>query len=73
MTDSATVSRSLQKSPDWAGGALIYGDAMLDRAPRIPQDWRDDAVNALRLAAMVRGDQLIGLVNRLATSSPTNN
>jgi hypothetical protein len=46
---------------------------MLDRAPRIPQDWRDDAVNALRLAAMVRGDQLIGLVNRLATSSPTNN
>jgi hypothetical protein len=46
---------------------------MLDRAPRIPQDWRDDAVNALRLAAMVRSDQLIGLVNRLATSSPTNN
>jgi len=31
---------------------------MLDRGPRIPQDCRDDAVNALRLAAMVCRDQL---------------
>jgi hypothetical protein len=31
---------------------------MLDRAPRIPQDCHDGAVNALRLAAMVRSDHL---------------
>jgi len=43
---------------------------MLDRAPRIPQDWRDDAVNALRLAAMLRSDQLKIMLLKAAKRVP---
>ena len=39
---------------------------MVDRVPRLPQDWRNDAVNALRLAAMVRDDHLKVLLLRAA-------